>query len=439
MPPVIRILDGKGVKTLKLMKCHCLNTTKRDLLDYPQFKLGELARFLKTCGNLTSLQCNHMCCDSTLEVIAKSCPHLENLSIYSCPDVTDTGAFYLAGHEPNHETFTKIVKEEKIPSKSVCTKLKKIKLWYTKISVQGALILFCIFPSIEEFEIFNEPHLITEDVFKLLYGTDVEKHSEITRRHSIKVFTCRSTSVPTKKEILSSIVKTCPHLENISLVCNGTKKEDTYLLAHLLSVNIVTLKVVNCNIRALLRYLKRKGANLLNLAVYQFSGMPKNLEFTRTDLQNIIYLCPKLETFTLKLLDSSIKPDVSYSEPGVVYFETLTHLSLEDVEVTPEDLKVLVSKCKNLSDLQIKSPSFDSIMDDQSLCDLLDSGSLDNLETLYLHKATITMMGLHRLLAKCSLLRDVGPVSFWAIESCEYEALIKQIREIGWEIDICAF
>lgn len=440
--PVIRMLNGKSVKTLKIKRCNCGDVLNQEEITFDfqkYYKLAGLYCFLKTCENLTTFHCSHMCCDDLLEVVAKSCPHLEDLGIYSCPDVTDAGIFYLAGNSPDddYEIFKKIVQEEKIPSKSVCTKLKKVSLHYTKVSAQGALILLYISPSIEELGIISNFDVSTESVFEMLYGTDVERHSEITRRYSLKVFTCMNTSVPIKKETLSSITKTCPLLENISLVCTGEKKEDTYLLAHLLSLKLVTLKVVNCNIRALLRYLRRKGADLLNLTVFQFSGSPLHLEFTRSDLQNIIYMCPKLEKLNLKLLHTSIKPDVSYScsEPDLLYFKTLKHLSLEEVEITPEDLAVLVSKCKNLNELRIIGPN-DVMMDDNGLCNLLDSSNLQNLQTLYLNKAMITMVGLQRLLDKCPHLHTVGPLSSWAFDWGEYQVLIKKIQDNGWELDI---
>ncbi|XP_050692319.1 uncharacterized protein LOC126983564 isoform X2 [Eriocheir sinensis] len=432
--PVIRMLNSKRVKTLKIKKCPC-----RDVVNQREtmFVFADLFCFLKTCENLTTFHCYGMYCNYTLEILAKSCPHLQNFGIYSNPSVPDVvDLFYLAGHFPDHETFTKIKQEEKIPSKSVCTKLKKVSLCHTKVSAEGALILLYIFPSIEEFEIISNSDVSIETVFEMLYGTDVERHSEITRRYSLKVFPCMSTSVAIKKETLSSVTKTCPHLEDISLVCTGEKKEDTYLLAHLLNLKLVTLKVVNCNIHALLQYLRQKGDDLLNLTINQFSGNPLHLQFTRSDLQNIIYMCPKLEKLTLKLLTTIIR-DVCYScsDPDLLYFTMLTHLSLEKVEITPEDLAVLVSKCKNLRELRIISP-IPVAMDDRRLCDLLDSSNLQNLQILYLEKPDITMVGLQRLLNECPRLHAVGPLSSWFLEFKEYQNFIKQIEDNCWELEL---
>lgn len=236
---------------------------------------------------------------------------------------------------------------------------------------------------------------------------------------------------------LSLIVRTCPSLEDVTLRCNGVERKDRNLLANILGLNLSKLKVMSCSMPALLWYLEQKGAGLTELFIEHLITAPSSLTFTRTHLQQVIATCPNLKHFTLKLYNNPIQPNVSYSSFGssLLYFTSLSHLTLEGTSVTSEDLSVLVGKCHNLRELHILIHNLD-ILDDHVLSDLLASGSLRGLHTLYLDRPMLTLAGLRRLFEECPELHTVGPLSSWAISKKDREELAKEIRAKNWDLNI---
>lgn len=427
--------DGSSVRTLKMIGSHSKLDFDMETNMYEfqqQVQLGGLYQFLRTLSNLTTLKCSQMCNNCMLEIISKSCPHLEDISIEMCTEVDDMGVFYLAGHLPTSDTYSRIRRGAKIPSKSVCTKLKKVNFDYTMACTASAVMLLHLCPLIEELNV--TPDVKIEDVFTTLHGSDPERYSEVTTRYSLKVI---RTYMELDENELALIVRTCPNLEDVTLRCNGVERKDRNLLANLLNLRIVTLNVMNCNMLALLWYLKQKGNHLLNLAIQHLTIAPVNLTFTRTHLQNVIRTCPRLQKFTLKLSNSPMQPDLPYSSFGsqMVYFQSLSHLMLEGAAITHEDLSVLVSKCKQLTELHILIHNLD-MLDDQVLYSLLDSGGLQNLQTLFLYRPMLTLAGLKKLLEKCVHLHTLGPLSSWAIEKRDREALMREIRLKNWDLNI---
>lgn len=433
--PLLAELDGNSVQTLKMIGSHSKLDfdMETNMYEFQQrVHLEGLYQFLGTLEHLTTLKCSQMCNNYMLEIISKSCPHLEDLSIEMCTDVDDKGVFFLAGHMPASDTHSRIRRGAKIPSESVCRKLRKVNFDYTMACTASAVMLLHLCPLLEELNI--TPDVKIEDVFTTLHGSDPERYSEVTTRYSLKVI---HTYMELDENELALIVRTCPHLEDVTLRCNGVERKDKNLLANLLSLKIVTLNVMNCNMLALLWYLNQKGGHLLNLTIQHLQIAPVNVTFTRSHLQNVIRTCPRLQKFTLKLCNSPMQPDIPYSSFGshMLYFQSLTHLMLEGAAITPEDLSVLVSKCKHLSELHILIHNFD-MLDDQVLYNLLDSGSLQNLQTLFLYRPMLTLAGLKRLLDKCPHLHTLGPLSSWAIEKKDREALMKEIRLKNWDLNV---
>lgn len=432
--PLLEELDGHSVQALKMIGSHSKLDfdMETNIYEFQQrAQLEGLYRFMRTLNNLTIIKCSQMCNNFMLEIISQSCPHLEDLSIEMCTDVDDEGVFHLAGHMPTPDTYSRIRRGAQIVSKSVCTKLKKVNFDYTMACTASAVMLLHLCPLIEELNV--TPDVKIEDVFTTLHGSDPERYPEVKARYSLKVI---HTYMELDENELALIVRTCPHLEDVTLRCNGVERKDRNLLANLLSLKIITLNVMNCNMLALLWYLSQRGGHLLNLTIKHLTNSPLNLTFTRTHLQNVIRTCPKLQKFTLKL-NNPLQPDLPYSSFGsqILHFQSLSHLMLEGSAITHEDLSVLVSKCKNLSELHILIHNLD-MLDDQVLFTLLDSGSLENLQTLFLYRPMLTLAGLKRLLDKCPHLHTLGPLSSWAIEKKDREALMKEIRLKNWDLNI---
>ncbi|KAG0713952.1 hypothetical protein GWK47_015048 [Chionoecetes opilio] len=433
--PLLAQLHGNSVRTLKMIGSHSRLDfdMETDIYEFQQQgQLESLYEFLRTLTNLTTLKCSQMCNNYMLEIISKSCPHLEEMSIEMCTEIDDVGVFYLAGHLPTSDTYSRIRRGAKIPSKSVCTKLRKINLDYTMACTASAVMLLHLCPLIEELNV--TPDVKIEDVFTTLHGSDPERYSEVTTRYSLKVI---HTYMELDENELSLIVRTCPHLEDVTLRCNGVERKDRNLLANLLGLKIVTLNVMNCNMLALIWYLNQKGNHLLHLTIQHLTVAPVSLTFTRTHLQSVIRTCPKLQKFALKLSNSPMQPDLPYSSFGshTLYFQSLSHLMLEGAAITPEDLSVLVSQCKQLNELHILIHNLD-ILDDQVLYSLLDTGSLHSLQTLFLYRPMLTLAGLRRLLDKCPHLHTLGPLSSWAITKKDREVLMKEIRMKNFDLNV---
>lgn len=433
--PLLEELDGHSVQTLKMIGSHSKLDfdMETNMYEFQQrAQLEGLYCFLRTLNNLTTLKCSQMCNNYMLKIISQSCPHLEEISIEMCTDVDDEGVFYLAGHLPTSDTYSRLKRGAQIPSKSVCTKLKRVNFDYTMACVASAVMLLHLCPLIEELNV--TPDVKIEDVFTTLHGSDPERYLDVKARYSLKVI---HTYMELDENELALIVRTCPHLEDVTLRCNGVERKDRNLLANLVGLKITTLNVMNCNMLALLWYLTQRGNILLNLTIHHLIHSRVNLTFTRSHLQNVIRTCPKLQKFTLKLNHSPMQPDLPYSSFGsqMLYFQSLSHLMLEGAALTPEDLSVLVSKCKNLKELHILINNLE-MLDDHVLYSLLDSGSLQNLQTLFLYRPMLTLGGLKRLLDKCPHLHTLGPLSSWAIEKKDREALMREIRLNNWDLNI---
>ncbi|XP_050719349.1 uncharacterized protein LOC127000011 [Eriocheir sinensis] len=432
--PLLKELDGYSVQILKMVGSNSEDIYLESYMYGFQkgAQLEGLYHFLRTLSNLTMLKCSQMCDNYMLEIISQSCPHLEDLSIEMCTDVDDEGVFYLAGHLPTPDTYSRIRRGAQIPSKSVCTKLKKVNFDYTMASTASAVMLLHLCPLVEELNV--TPDVKIEDVFTTLHGSDPERYPEVKAKYTLKVI---HTYTEIDENELALIVRTCPHLEDVTLRCNGVERKDRNLLANLLSLKIITLNVMNCNMLALLWYLSQRGDHLLSLTIQHLTNSPANLTFTRTHLQKVIQTCPKLQKFTLKLNNNPMQPDLPYSSFGsqMSYFQSLSHLMLEGAAVTPEDLTVLVGKCKKLTELHILIHNLD-MLNDQVLYSLLDSGSLESLQTLFLYRPMLTLAGLKRLLDRCPHLHTLGPISSWAIEKKDREALMKEIRLNNWDLNI---
>ncbi|KAG7158818.1 uncharacterized protein LOC121878441 [Homarus americanus] len=433
--PMLEKMDGQSVRTLKMTGSH--GQLDLDLeystYDFQQFmKLEPLYRFLRTLTNLTTLKCSQMCNNFMLQLLSRTCPHLEEVNIEMCTDVDDEGVFYLGGHFPSHDTYSQIRRGVRIPSKSVCTKLRKVNLEYTLACTASAVMLLHLCRNIEELMV--TPDVNIGDVFTTLHGTNPEKYEEVTTQYSLRIL---HTYMELDENVLSLIVKTCPRLHDVTLRCNGVERKDRNFLATLLSLNLKTLNVMNCSMPALLWYLDQCGSNLRSLTIQHLTMAPLSLTFTRTHLQNVIRTCPNLQSFTLKLNNSPIQPDVPYSAIGsrLLYFKSLSHLTLEGTTITSEDLSVLVSKCESLRELHILIHNLD-MLEDQVLYDLLATGAMHNLWTLFLHRPMLTLAGLKRLLVECPHLHTIGPLSSWAISKKDREELSKEIRMKNWDLNV---
>lgn len=433
--PVLEEMDGRSVKTLKMTGSHSQPDLdlETNMYDYQQImKLEPLYSFLRTLTNLTTLKCSQMCNNFMLQLLSKTCPHLEEVNIEMCADVDDEGIFNLGGHIPSPDTYSLIRRGIRIPSKSVCTKLKKVNLEYTLACTASAVILLHFCPNIEELRV--TPDVNVGDVFTTLHGSNPERYEEVRAQYSLKVL---HTYMEIDENVLALIVRTCPHLHDVTLRCNGVERKDKNFLANLLILNLKTLNVMNCNMLALLWYLEQQGNRLSNLTIHHLTMAPLSLSFTRTHLQKIIKTCPSLQHFTLKLNNNPIQPDVPYSAFGshLLYFESLSSLMLGGTTVTSEDLSVLVSRCKQLQELHILMHSLE-MLEDQVLYNILATGGLHNLRTLYLHRPMLTLAGLRRLLDECPQLHTVGPLSSWAIGKKDREALSTEIRIKNWDLNI---
>ncbi|KAK8727735.1 hypothetical protein OTU49_009436 [Cherax quadricarinatus] len=433
--PMLEDLDGRSVRTLKMTGSNGQLDfdLESNTYDFQQImKLEPLYRFLRTLTNLTTLKCSQLCNNFMLQLLSKTCPHLEEVSIEMCTDVDDEGIFHLGGHFPSPDTYFQIRRGIQIPSKSVCTKLRKINLEYTLACTASAVMLLHLCPNIEELMV--TPDVNIGDVFTTLHGINPDKYEEVTSKYSLKIL---HTYMELDENVLALIVKTCPYLHDVTLKCNGVERKDRNFLANLLGLNLKTLNVMNCSMSALVWYLEKRGSNLSSLTIQHLTMAPLSVTFTRTHLQHVIQTCPNLQSFTLKLNNNPIQPDVPYSVFGsrLLYFTTLSHLTLEGTTITSDDLSVLVSRCESLRELHILFHNLD-MLEDHVLYDLLASGGLHNLWTLFLHRPMLTLAGLRRLLCECPQLHTVGPLSSWAISKKDREALRKEIRNKNWDLNV---
>lgn len=432
--PVVDRMDGRNIKTLKMTGPHRLDPDLETVAYNQQLvkKLEPLYCFIETLTNLTVLKCSQMCNNYVLELMSQYCPHLEEVRIEMCSDVDDEGVFHLAGHMPTPDTYLQIQNGAHIRSTSVCTKLKKVSLEYTLACTASAVVLLHFCPNIEELVV--TPHVNIGDVFTTLHGTNPDRYEDVKSRYALKTL---CNYMEQDENALSLIIRTCPSLEDLTLRCNGVERKDRNLLANILGLNLRKLKVMSCSMPALVWYLKQKGSGLAELNIEHLITSPSSLTFTRTHLQQVIATCPNLKSFTLKLFNNPIQPNVSYSSFGssLLHFTTLTHLTLEGTSVTSEDLSVLVGKCHTLRELHILIHNLD-MLDDHVLCDLLASGSLRGLHSLYLDRPMLTLAGLRRLFEECPELKTVGPLSSWAISKKDREELAREIRTKNWDLNI---
>ncbi|KAK3866762.1 hypothetical protein Pcinc_027721 [Petrolisthes cinctipes] len=433
--PLISGLDGQSVHTLKMTGSHSqildTESDKNDL--YQQFLMFEpLYEFMCTLTNLTTLKCSQLCNNNMLKIFSKKCPLLEDVQIEMCTDVDDEGVFHLAGHLPTADTYSMIRRGVRVQSESVCKKLKRVNLEYTLACSASAVMLLYFCPEIEDLNI--SPDVSIGDVFNTLHGSNQEDDTEVTVQYSLKVIRAH---MEVNETDLSLIVRTCPKLEDVTLRCNGVERKDRNFLANLLCLNIKSLNVMNCNTLALLWYLNQQGKNITNLTIQHLTMAPISLTFTRTHLQQVIQSCPNLSNFTLKLNNRTIDPDVPYSSFGsrLHRFHSLSHLMVEGANITTEDLSVLVSQCTLLQELHILIHNLD-ILEDQVLYDLLASGCLKNVCTLFLYRPMLTLAALKRILVECPYLHTVGPLSSWAISKSDRMALRQEIRKKNWDLNI---
>ncbi|XP_063586695.1 uncharacterized protein LOC134764098 isoform X1 [Penaeus indicus] len=433
--PVVDRMDGRNVRTLKMTGRNMQLDPDLETAPYNYQKVKKLEplyRFIQTLSGLTVLKCSQMCNNYMLELVSQNCPHLEELRVEMCSNVDDEGVFHIAGHMPTHDTYLQIQNGVRIRSTSVCTKLKKVSLAYTLACTASAVVLLHFCPNIEELVV--TPYVNIGDVFTTLHGTNPDRYENVKSRYALKTL---SSYMEQDENALSLIVRTCPNLEDVTLRCNGVERKDRNLLANILGLNLSKLKVMSCSMPALLWYLEQKGTGLTELFIEHLITAPSSLTFTRTHLQQVIATCPNLKHFTLKLYNNPIQPNVSYSSFGssLLYFTSLSHLTLEGTSVTSEDLSVLVGKCHNLRELHILIHNLD-ILDDHVLSDLLASGSLRGLHTLYLDRPMLTLAGLRRLFEECPELHTVGPLSSWAISKKDREELAREIRAKNWDLNI---
>ncbi|XP_068231804.1 uncharacterized protein [Palaemon carinicauda] len=436
MPSVLGELDGKQVKSLKMNYAPGQYDGGEEYAEIETSREGplHLYKFLSTLVNLRSLKCSQLCNNTMLKILSKNCPNLEEISIDMCTGVDDDGLFHLCGFAPSADCFVDIRGGAVVPSKSGCRKLKKVNLEYTCTGTQGTAILLYLCPNLEE--LLVTPDVNFGDVFYLLHGTNPERHESVKAVYQLKVM---KSYMELDEDVLSLITKTCPHLKSITLRCNGVERKDRNILANLLGLKIESLDVMNCSMPALLWYLELCGKNIESLTIEHLSMAPMSLIFTRTHLQNIIRTCPNLKKFTLKLNNNPIQPDFPYSSFGsnLLYFTTLTHLNLEGLSISVEDLSIFIMKCDYLLELHILILNLE-ILGDNVLYDFLTSGCLQNLKYLFLYRPLLTISGLRRLVKYCPKLQSVGPLSSWSISEKEREIFVKEIRVNNWDLNVAS-
>ncbi|XP_018012963.1 uncharacterized protein LOC108670024 [Hyalella azteca] len=232
------------------------------------------------------------CDDEVLKIISKTCHHLEVLCVVnnSC---TSAGLISLSGFNPNEVQKYSQVKGLTHQSKTVCKKLKYLKLplmsWDNS---EAAAIVLTTFSNLDEFDMVVDSYAIAI-AFLIIYGHNEERYDSITSFLNLKWFECMVVLSPRE---LGLIVKACPLLESVSLVFSNSARLDRDILAELLPIKkLDELNICKADLGAFKWFISKKGKTITDLT-YNFELRDTIISF----LSFIAEHCPKLSKLHLK-------------------------------------------------------------------------------------------------------------------------------------------
>ena len=389
-------------------------------------KASKIYNFLSTAHNLTHLQCRDFCNDKMLEVVAQSCPNLRCLELHAC-DVTNDGVLRLCGlNQDVRGCIEALVQGQVIQPTSMCARsLKQIKLTMTKITEAGVAIILLVLSGIE---LLRVPDIKMNQLFnfikELQYANIQSNLLEFHSRDEMDEFQ------------LSVLTKLCPNLEYIQVSFSGIPNIDASRLACLTTLkNLKRAKFADLNNEALVWFIRQVGRQIsgLHLYTYHKKFADERLFMSRRDFQDLAEFCPKLSSL---IIDGYVLNDTEMPMNGnLQYFTGLESLQLTSMCLSEDDLRVFLTYCKHMRDidLTLRNPH---VIHDGLIGQMLDSGCWKDLVKIKILHSPITHNAICRMVAECPLLQELGCCYTWLISKQQICELKEKVMMENINLDI---
>ena len=374
--------------------------------------------FLYSAVNLTNIQCTDFCSNQMLEIIANTCPNLHCLALHAC-DVTNEGVLKLCGLSYDLRQCIQILSEGKsLEPISLCAhSLKQIKLTMTKVTEAGVAIILLVLPGIE---LLRVPDIQMNQLFNFLQTLDHKNiQSGLLEFHSREIL---------DEFQLTVLTNLCPNLEYIQVTFVGNADMDIIRLECLVRLKkLRRAKLADVSSDALVWFLERVGENMeqLHLYTYHTKFSQEKLRITRRHVQSLARYCPSL--LTLIIDGYSLDDEEPPINEELQYFEALETLQLWSMKLSEEDLRVFLSRCRNMRalDLVLLNPH---VLHDRLINQFLDSGAWKDIIKVRILNSPITHKVLARLVAECPLLQELGCLYTWLISKQQVAEFKQQVK-----------
>ncbi|XP_018028236.1 uncharacterized protein LOC108683436 [Hyalella azteca] len=386
----------------------------------------KMYNFLRGAINLTHLQCTDFCNDDMLQIVARTCPHLNCLALHAC-DVTNEGVIKLCGlSEDIRKNIESLTNGENLEPLSVCAhSLKQIKLTMTKVTEAGVAIILLVLP---EIQLLRVPDIQMQQLFTFL-----GKLRNCNVQTNLKEFHSREILDEFQ---LSVLARLCPNLEYVQVTFIGTAEVDIRRLRSLVQVKkLKGVKLGDVNSEALIWFMEEMGSKmeLLHLFTYHTRFSQEKLRMTRRHLQSLARCCPVLNT--LNIDGYSLDEDELPITDDLQYFRALQHLQLWSIRLTESDVRVFLSKCWHIQalDIVLLNPF---VLQDHLINQFIDSGVWKDLVKVRILNSPITYKVLGKLVKECPRLRELGCLYTWLISKCQVTEFKNMVRLENLDLEI---
>lgn len=343
-----------------------------------------------------------------LRALGMNCPHLEYLNVDESFRVNDEAVANLLLRDPEDVAFQN---NNDIDLKDISTNpcaccLKVICLSGTEVSIRSAVIILYCVPYLKSFDgDVNVGSLCS--AMESLQPKDGYRSFNLQKLWDTRI-------LPNQALLLD---KVCPYLTYLS-----TDASSLFILHLLSSISSLTLKLYfqNATIE-IYNYLLVSGGNLRELVLVDHINCC-------LDLTWLVELTPNLERLEATIIKEEGKnimewPSLTTAkvtlESSKTLFALLTHAyGLKDLDVTFEKWS-----CQE---------TFEDI-NDALITNAVASGSLQNLQKMWINKCAISMKGIDCLLLNCPNLVYLAPLAFWnGISQEDLHILRQRMKENNW-------
>jgi len=386
----------------ELMKKEILKTgvhqfeSKRELklsMNLLPVSIGQFNLGLQKMTSLTYLTLDFGINDETLAALGRFSPLLERLESTFSFEVTDFGLARLSDG---------------------CKNLRNLLLTNARCTPEGYADALVALPKLER---------LGKDVrmFSIISALKQKYPNEVLSLKHFKNFGSDFGN-------LDTVVQVCPNLSKLTVYVDRT---DLSVLSGLKNLSSLHLKGVTRgpHHKNLMELLHRIGGQITTLEIKETSGL------TRSDLEDIGRMCPRLETLILQQCEI-VGNGAKVRTNDMDNFSSLKVLEFSpESPDTPTAVKTamfLALNARNVEEVYIEGCSQ---LCDEDLETIIDLGGFAFLRILKLtaigHQsyAGLTLASLNALMDSCDRLEELGDMNKWNVDFKLFNCFEKQIKE----------